>query len=116
MKIYSWEGIPPEALNENLWRKVIHGSKMTMAQIHFDKGAAVPSHHHENEQFSLVVSGAVRFELEGKEVVPKPGEIIHIPSNVPHRVVALEESIVMDIFSPIRQDWIDGTDDYFRKK
>ena len=116
MKLYSWEGIPPEALNENLWRKAIHGSKMTLAQIHFDKGAAVPSHHHENEQFSLMVSGAVRFELEGKEVVLKPGEIIHIPSNVPHRVVALEESIAMDIFSPIRQDWIDGTDDYFRKK
>ena len=116
MKLYSWEGIPPEALNENLWRKVIHGSKMTLAQIHFVKDAAVSSHHHENEQFSHVVSGAVRFELEGKEVVLKPGEIIHIPSNVPHRVVALEESIAIEIFSPIRQDWIDGTDDYLRKK
>ena len=116
MKVYSWKEILLEALNDDLGRQVIHGSKMTLARIHIKKDAAVPSHHHENEQFSLVVSGMVCFELEDKKVVLKPGEVIHIPSNVPHRVVALEESVAMDIFSPIRQDWIDGTDDYFRKK
>ena len=114
MLIYSWEGIPQEPLKESLWRKVINGERITLAQVHYTKGAEVPLHHHENEQFSFVISGALQFELEGKRVALRPGEVIHVPPNIPHRVVALEESLGVDIFSPIRQDWLVGQDDYLR--
>jgi len=115
MKLFSWENVKKEVLNDKLSRKVISGEKMTLAQIFLDKGAVVPLHQHEHEQFSSVLTGALRFELEGKEIVVRPGEVLHIPSNVPHRVVALEDSVALDAFSPVRADWLAGKDDYLRR-
>jgi quercetin dioxygenase-like cupin family protein len=86
-----------------------------MAQIFIVKDGVVPFHHHENEQISSVLAGALRFELESKEIVVHPGEVLHIPSNVPHRVVALEDSLALDVFSPVRVDWLTGKDHYLRR-
>jgi len=102
-------------LNDKLARKVISGEKITMAQIFLAKDAVVPLHHHEQEQVSSVMTGALRFELEGKEMVLRAGEVLLIPSNVPHRVVALEDSMALDVFSPIRSDWLTGNDAYLRR-
>ncbi|MGA3094621.1 MAG: cupin domain-containing protein [Dehalococcoidales bacterium] len=115
MQVFSWENVKKEVLNAKLARKVISGEKITLAQIFLAKDAVVPLHHHENEQFSSVLTGAVRFELEGKELVLRAGEVLHIPSSVPHRVVALEDSLALDVFSPIRTDWLTGKDDYLRR-
>jgi len=115
MQVFSWENVKKEVLNEKLARKVISGEKITMAQIFLAKDAVVPLHHHENEQFSSVLTGALRFELEGKEILLRAGEVLHVPSNVPHRVVALEESLALDVFSPVRTDWLTGKDDYLRR-
>ncbi len=115
MEVFSWEKVKKEVLNAKLARKVISGEKITLAQIFLAKDAVVPLHHHENEQFSSVLTGALRFELEGKEMVLRAGEVLHIPSNVPHRVVALEDSLALDVFSPIRADWLSGKDDYLRR-
>ena len=115
MEVFSWEKVRKEALNEKISRKVIWGEKITMAQLFIAKGGVVPLHHHENEQFSSVLAGTLRFELEGQEIVARQGDVLHIPSNVPHRVVALEDSLVLDVFSPIRADWLSGTDDYLRQ-
>jgi quercetin dioxygenase-like cupin family protein len=107
--------VKKEVLNEKVSRKMISGERITMAQIFIAKDGVVPLHHHENEQISSVFAGALKFELEGKELVLRTGEVLHIPSNVPHQVVALEDSVALDVFSPIRTDWITGTDDYFRR-
>jgi len=115
MQVYSWEKVKKEALNEKLARKFISGEKITMAQIFLAKDGVVPFHKHENEQFSSVLSGALKFELEGKELVLRAGEVLHIPSGVPHRVTALEESSALDVFSPVRSDWLTGQDDYLRR-
>ena len=115
MELFSWETVKKEVLNEKLARKVISGEKITMAQIFLAKDAVVPLHQHENEQFSSVLTGALRFELEGMEMVLRAGEVLLIPSNVPHRVVALEDSMALDVFSPIRTDWLTGKDDYLRR-
>jgi quercetin dioxygenase-like cupin family protein len=115
MEIFSWENVKKEVLNDKISRKVISGEKITMAQIFLAKDAVVPLHHHENEQISSILAGALRFELEGKEIVLRPGDVLLIPSNVPHRVVALEESLALDVFSPIRADWLTGQDDYLRR-
>jgi quercetin dioxygenase-like cupin family protein len=115
MPLFAWEKVKTEVLNDKISRKVISGEKMTMAQIFIAKDGEVPVHHHENEQFSSVLAGTLRFEFEGREIVARPGDVLHIPSNVPHRVVALEDSLALDVFSPIRADWLSGQDDYLRR-
>ncbi len=115
MQHLAWETVKKEQLNDKFWRKVVNGEKITAAQLGFLKGAIVPLHHHESEQVSIVVQGAVKFEVEGKAVTVRGGEVLVIPSNLPHNALALEDSSIIEIFSPIRHDWMTGTDNYLRK-
>ena len=115
MELFSWEKVKKEVLNDKISRRVIWGERITMAQIFIAKDGVVPLHYHENEQISSVLAGALRFELEGKEIVARTGDVLHIPPNEPHRVVALEDSLALDVFSPIRTDWLTGKDDYLRR-
>jgi unsaturated pyranuronate lyase len=115
MKQYSWETVKQEPMRQGIWRKVISGEKAMLAQVFLPKGAVVPTHQHESEQLSYILEGALKFELEGKEVIVRAGEVLHIPSNVPHMAVALEDTLDFDAFSPIRVDWLTGRDDYLRK-
>ena len=115
MQVFAWDTVKKEVMNEKIWRKVISGEKAMVAQIFIAKGGVVPTHQHESEQISSILEGAVKFELEGKEVVMHPGEVLHIPSNIPHRAVAIEDTLALDVFSPIRIDWLTGQDDYLRK-
>jgi quercetin dioxygenase-like cupin family protein len=115
MQHLAWETVKKEQLNDKFWRKVVNGEKITAAQLGFTKGALVPLHHHESEQVSIVMQGAIRFEVDGKEVKVGAGEVLVIPSNLPHNALALEDSSVIEIFSPIRLDWMTGTDNYLRK-
>lgn len=115
MQHFSWETVKKEQLNPKLWRKVISGEKAMFAQIFLAKGCVVPAHRHESEQISYIVEGALKFKLEGKEIVVRKGEVLLIPSDVPHSAEALEDTLDFDLFSPIRTDWLDGTDSYLRK-
>lgn len=115
MKHYVWDTVKREVLNDKIWRKVITGEKAMLAEIFLAKGAVVPTHHHESEQITWVIEGALQFELEGKQMVVRSGEVLHISSNVPHSAVALEDTRDVDIFSPPRVDWLTGKDDYLRK-
>jgi len=116
MEHYSWETVKKEVLNEKMSRQVISGEKVMIAQISIAQGGVVPAHQHESEQLSYVVKGALKFELEGREIVVRQGEVLHIPSNVPHSAVAVEDFFGIDVFSPIRLDWLTGQDDYLRTK
>jgi quercetin dioxygenase-like cupin family protein len=116
---HSWESMPHEAVADGISRRYINGDDMMLTQIHLRKGALVAKHFHPNEQFTYVLQGALRFWIgeDGADVHDvRAGEVLHIPSNVPHRVEALEDTIDIDVFSPPRQDWLDGTDDYFRRQ
>jgi quercetin dioxygenase-like cupin family protein len=115
MEVYGWDTMQKEVVNEKFWRKIITGEKVMVAQIFLGKGFVVPLHQHESEQISYILEGALKFELEGKEIVVHKGEVLVIPSNVPHKAVALEDTFDMDIFSPIRIDWLTGQDDYLRR-
>lgn len=75
----------------------------------------MPEHQHESEQFSYVITGAFRFRIGAEETIVRSGELVRIPSNIPHSVVVLEDTKGIDIFSPIRADWLDGSDNYLRK-
>src|SRR5579863_7292341 len=115
MRLFSWDEVKTEVMNPRISRKVITGEKAMVAQVFIAKGAVVPEHHHESEQITYILEGALEFELEGRRVVVNAGEVLHIPSNVPHRAVALEDTLDLDIFSPIRHDWLAKTDEYLRR-
>ena len=113
--LYDWSQIPAEQLNPQVTRRVIHTESMTVARLSIAKGAKVPAHHHVNEQIAMVEKGALKFDLDGKEILVSAGQALAIPSEVPHGVEAVEDSVVTDLFTPRRQDWIDGDDAYLRK-
>jgi quercetin dioxygenase-like cupin family protein len=115
MQHLPWESVKNEVLNDKLSRRVVNGEKITLAQLKLLKGCSVPAHQHENEQMSVVLQGALKFKIGAEEVQARAGEVVVIPSNVPHNVMALEDSVALDVFSPIRSDWIQGTDNYLRK-
>jgi quercetin dioxygenase-like cupin family protein len=118
MKILSWDEIPIEELTDKIRRQVVTGTNEMMARVLLDKGAVVPTHSHESEQITYIMEGAMRL-LVGEppeEVLLKSGQFIVIPPNVPHRAEVLEDTVDIDVFSPIRHDWLDGSDTYFRKK
>ena len=115
---YRWDDMPKETLNELLDRRLITGERMMLAHVYLKKGCLVPRHSHENEQITYVLSGALHFWLgedEKEETVIRAGEVLTIPSNLPHKALALEDTLDVDIFCPPRQDWLDGTDAYLRR-
>ena len=114
MKLYNWSQIPEEQLNHLISRQMINGETMTVARIHLRKGAVVPLHQHPNEQISMVEHGRLRFVIAGEERIVQEGDMVAIPSNAPHLVEALEDSLATDLFSPVREDWIRGDDAYLR--
>jgi unsaturated pyranuronate lyase len=116
---YRWDDLPKEALKPDLARRLISGERMMLAHVYLDKGCVVPKHAHENEQLTYILEGALRFWLgdDGSEVIDvKAGEVLHLPSNLPHEAEALENTLDVDVFSPPRQDWLDKSDDYLRRK
>ena len=114
MDLYNWTAIPEEAMSPMLTRQAIHTEHMTIARLRIKKGAVVPMHQHPNEQVSMMETGCLRFDLDGKEVFVRAGETLRIPPNVPHSAEAMEDSVATDLFSPPRQDWISGDDAYLR--
>jgi len=118
-QFYRWEDMPRERVSESLERRLITGDRMMLAHVYLEKGCIVPKHSHENEQLTYILQGALHFRIgedEQEEVTVRAGEVLVIPSNVPHTAEALEDTLDVDIFSPPRQDWIDKTDDYLRNK
>jgi len=115
MQRYEWNQVEKEQLNPAFARQVIHGESMTVARVYLKKGCLVPEHSHPNEQISMLEQGALRFVLAGEELILKAGQVLRIPPHVPHSAEALEDSIAMDLFSPVREDWIRGDDAYLRK-
>jgi len=101
-------------LNAFITRQFVVGRNTMLARLALKSGAKVPTHHHFHEQISHVVEGALNFTVDGTEIAVRAGEILCIPPHVPHSVVALEDSVALDIFNPPRQDWIDGDDAYLR--
>jgi quercetin dioxygenase-like cupin family protein len=112
-RLHRWDEIALEKVTEMISRKLVTGEREMLAQIYLKKGALVPMHKHESEQMSYVLQGALKFLVAGEEITVREGEVLHIPSWVEHQAEALEDTFELDVFSPIRQDWLDHTDDYF---
>src|SRR6185295_15776411 len=104
--VYRWSEVTSEAMTPLIDRRYISGERATIAVITLRQGAVVPIHHHESEQITWVRSGRLELVLEGTPYVLAAGDVLRIPSQVPHMATALETSDVVDVFSPRRDDWI----------
>jgi len=111
-----WADVEVEAMNSLIGRQFVVGSNTMLARVLLKKGAHVPLHSHHNEQISYILDGALKFHIEGREVVVHAGEVLCIPPHVPHEAFALEDTVDLDIFNPPRQDWIDRDDAYLRRE
>ena len=114
MQYTSWDKIETEKLSKTITRQMLSGENATVARIFLARGAYVPRHAHESEQFSIILSGALKFIFDDGEAVVRTGEIVYIPSNKPHAAEALEDTVDLDVFSPRREDWIRKDDAYLR--
>jgi quercetin dioxygenase-like cupin family protein len=112
--LHRWDELDLEKVTEMISRKIVTGEREMLAQVYLKKGALVPIHSHDAEQMTYVLQGALKFLIGGEEITVREGEVLHIPSGIPHQAEALDDTFELDLFSPIRTDWLDGTDDYFR--
>jgi len=115
---FTWKEMPKEPVTEVIDRRVITGERVMLAHVYLQKGSIVPMHQHENEQLTYILEGGLRFWIETEDADPievRAGQVLTIPPNVPHKAEALEDTCDVDVFSPPRQDWLDGTDTYFRQ-
>lgn len=115
---YRWDDMDREPVTDAITRRLVTGERIMLAHVYLNEGAVVPMHSHDNEQITYILEGGLRFWIGSEDAEPidlGPGEVLHIPSNVPHKAMALADTLDVDVFSPPRQDWLDGTDDYFKK-
>ena len=116
---YRWEDMPRERVTDLLDRRLITGDRMMLAHVYLKKGCIVPKHSHENEQLTYILEGCLRFwigEDQSQVLDLHAGEVLHLPSQVPHKAEALEDTLDVDVFSPPREDWLNKTDAYLRQK
>ncbi|HEY7056821.1 MAG TPA: cupin domain-containing protein [Vicinamibacterales bacterium] len=110
-----WDDVTAEQLTPHVLRRYLSTDRLTVAQFHLNAGGVVPRHSHENDQMTCVLSGALRFVWPGGTADVRAGETARIPSQMAHEVHVLEDALVIDVFTPVRRDWIDGTDTYFHR-
>ena len=105
-----------EELTPLLSRQLVVGDQIMLARIVLKKGCVVPEHSHYNEQVSYIIQGALRFGIDGRDIIVRSGEVLCIPPNLPHSAYAEEDTLAVDLFNPPRQDWLDKTDSYLRQQ
>ena len=115
MHLYNWDEVKREELNPTIARQMINGETITVARMHLKKGCTVPEHSHHNEQISMIESGQLDFVVDGKPIAVKAGQVLRIPPNTPHSATAHQDCFAIDIFSPVREDWVWGDDAYLRR-
>jgi quercetin dioxygenase-like cupin family protein len=113
-KYIPWKNVEHENLNDLIAREMVVGDNLMLARVFLKKGAHVPEHHHHNEQVTYILEGALKFAIDGKEIVVRAGEVLCIPSDMVHEAWALEDTLDLDIFNPPREDWLNKSDDYLR--
>ncbi len=105
-RLHRWDEIALDKITELMSQKIVAGTHQMLAQTYLKQGALVPMHAHASEQMTYVLQGALKFRVEGEEIIVREGEVIHIPANAAHQAEALEDTFQLDIFSPPREDWL----------
>src|SRR5437763_882633 len=115
LKYVKWTEVELEQMHPLLQRQFVVGRDIMVARVLLKKGCIVPEHSHVNEQVTYILDGALKFYIDGREIVVGAGEVLTIPPNMPHKAEAMEDTVDLDIFNPPRADWINKTDSYLRK-
>jgi len=108
-RLFRWDEIALEKITEMISQKIVAGDREMLAQIYLKRGALVPMHSHDSEQMTYVLQGSLRFLVGGEEIIVREGEVLHIPPGVPHQAEALDDTFELDVFSPVRADWLVDT-------
>jgi quercetin dioxygenase-like cupin family protein len=109
-----WSAVELEDLNPLLRRQFVVGQNVMLARVLLKRGCIVPLHSHHNEQLTYILEGALKFWIDGREIVVNAGEVLAIPAHMPHKAEALADTVDLDVFTPPREDWINKTDQYLR--
>ena len=115
---HRWNDIPREEVTPMLDRRLLTSERVMLAHVYLKKGCIVPKHQHVHEQLAYILSGALKFWIdddESREQIVRAEEVLHLPSNIWHKAEALEDTTVLDVFSPPREDWLAKTDSYSRR-
>ena len=115
LKFFRWNEVENEQLKPGLARQMVVGESLMLSRVYLKKGVVVPEHSHVNEQLTYILEGALKFWIDGKELVVHAGEVLAIPPHMPHKAEALEDTVDLDVFYPPRQDWLSKTDQYLRR-
>lgn len=105
-QVHRWTDLPADRPMALLERRRVIGAQAMISHVTLNRGCRVPSHAHANEQFACILSGRLRFEVGTpgspghRTVTLGPGEVIHLPANLPHSAEALDDTVVLDVFSP----------------
>ena len=105
-RLHRWDEIALEKITELMSQKIVTGAHQMLAQTYLKQGALVPVHAHASEQMTYVLQGALRFRVDGEEMIVREGEVLHIPAHAVHQAEALEDTFQLDVFSPPRADWL----------
>ena len=108
VRVHRWDEIALDKITEMISQKIVAGEREMLAQTYLKRGALVPMHSHESEQMTYILQGALRVVVGGEEMTAREGEVLLIPSGIPHQAEALEDTFELDVFSPVRQDWLRG--------
>jgi unsaturated pyranuronate lyase len=108
VRVHRWDEIALDKITEMISQKIIAGEREMLAQIYLKRGALVPMHAHESEQMTYILQGALKCLVGGEELLVREGEVLHIPSGTPHQAEALEDTFELDVFSPVREDWVEN--------
>src|ERR1044072_8649636 len=104
----NWSTVPVERPSEGIERQMVVGERMMICRFRFAPLLVTPAHTHPHAQMSLVISGRVRFFVEGVERIASPGDVLHFPPNCLHGATRMDEEVVLiDIFTPLREDFLE---------
>ena len=109
-RLHRWDEIALDKITEMISQKIVAGEREMLAQIYMKRGALVPMHAHDSEQMTYILQGSLRFLVAGEEIIVREGEVLHIPARTPHQAEALEDTFELDVFSPVRTDWLGGAE------
>jgi quercetin dioxygenase-like cupin family protein len=107
VRLHRWDEIALEKVTEMVSRKIVWGEREMIAQVYLKRGCLVPMHAHDSEQMTYILQGALKFLIGGEEITVREGEVLHIPARIEHQAEALEDTFELDVFSPIRPEWLD---------
>lgn len=110
MRFYDLERMSDDEISDLYRRKMVFGESITVARVEVKQGAVTQPHTHQNEEVIIVLKGAWRFQMAGREETLRANQMLIIPPGVEHSAEAVEDTVAIDICTPTRIDWLTGED------